>query len=217
MGKQIAVTENGKHKIGKKLLLTDENKIHRKVRKAFLTRNGVHRLVYSSGTRWKKYDCDESSEFGGYVEVSTNSSGVSVGDTDTSQWWSITYHSDYIFSSAEGFISAGYWGQASTVNELGSVSGYIIYTEEVWEIVSVDVLREYGDGSFTAEVTMQLVALCEPGEENTIYVQGSTYYGEYEAEEGVLPEEGTLVEGSATDSYCIIDVDDTYYYYVRGD
>ena len=50
MGNKIAVTDNGVHKIGKKLFITDENLVHRKAKKAFLTKDGVHRLVFSSGT-----------------------------------------------------------------------------------------------------------------------------------------------------------------------
>ena len=34
MGKQVAITAGGKHLVGKKMYLTDENRIHRKVKKA---------------------------------------------------------------------------------------------------------------------------------------------------------------------------------------
>lgn len=118
MGNKIAVTDNGVHKIGKKLFLTDENRIHRKARKAFLTKDGVHRLVFSSFTVWQKYNAVQTSHYEG------------------------------------------------------------------------------ADDSFS---------------------KGSTYYGEIEVEDGVLPEEGFLEDGSAYDSYCVLYVDGNYYYYVRGD
>lgn len=46
MGKQLAITENSKHLIGKKLYITDANGVHRKGVKAYLTVNGVHCLCY---------------------------------------------------------------------------------------------------------------------------------------------------------------------------
>ena len=50
----------------------------------------------------------------------------------------------------------------------------------------------------------------------TIYSKGTTSYGTISAETGTLPETGTLYSGSASDDYCIIEVDGTYYYYVKS-
>ena len=49
----------------------------------------------------------------------------------------------------------------------------------------------------------------------TTYSKGDTFYEIVSVAKGTLPESGTLIEGSATDSYCIIDIDGTYYYYVK--
>ena len=49
MGKQLAITENREHLIGKKLYITDANGVHRKGVKAYLTVNGVHILCYKGG------------------------------------------------------------------------------------------------------------------------------------------------------------------------
>ena len=48
MGKQLAITENGKHLVGKKLYITADG-VFRKATKAYLTVNGVHRLCYKGG------------------------------------------------------------------------------------------------------------------------------------------------------------------------
>jgi hypothetical protein len=48
------------------------------------------------------------------------------------------------------------------------------------------------------------------------YSKGSTSYGLVTAPEGSFPEGGTLIEGSATGSYCILLVNGTYYYYVKN-
>lgn len=217
MGKHIAVTDNGVHKNGKKVFLTDTNRVHRKVKKMFLTKDGVHRLVYSSGTKWLKYSCNTGSSFGDYTQVDTDSSGNSIGDTTTATAYMITYSADYNFSPSEGFSMAGFIGQADNVVELGSVSGYIVGVTEVWSILSVDIIREYPDGSFTAEVSSELVALCEPSEETTTYSKGSKSYGVIEVEDGVLPEGGELIAGSANDSHCVLSINGILYYYERGD
>lgn len=211
MGNKIAVTDNGKHKIGKKIFLTDENLVHRKAKKAFLTKNGVHRLVFSSGSVWKKYSCEETTEAVGYTEVDSTDS-VAVGDTSTATYYRVSYSSDYRFDEENGFIGIG-GGYATSADEMNSVSGYLVYDEEVWAITSVELLQE---SPLRVEITLECVALCVPVTED-LYVQGPDYYGSFEVEDGELPENGELIDGSATDPYCVLDVDGTYYYYVRGD
>lgn len=49
MGKNLAITSGAKHMIGKKMYLTDSNLVHRAVKKAYLTLEGVHRLCYEAG------------------------------------------------------------------------------------------------------------------------------------------------------------------------
>lgn len=48
MGRQLAVTVNAVHRVGTKMYLTDSNLTHRKVKKAYLTVGGVHKLCYKS-------------------------------------------------------------------------------------------------------------------------------------------------------------------------
>lgn len=206
MGNKIAVTENGVHKIGKKMFLTDENSVYRKAKKAFLTKDGVHKLVFSSGVIWEKWDCLQEVT---YVYEQTTD-GVGSITTDSLNW-DDTVYGDYSFWEYGGFEGAGSNYQAGHSDGTVSdwvVGKYIVYETEVYEIISLD--NENGD------VTCEIIAVCEEYEENT-YRQLSTMYGTVEAEEGELPEEGTLVDGSPTGAYCVLYLTDDYYYYVRGE
>lgn len=211
MGNKIAVTDNGKHKIGKKIFLTDENLVHRKAKKAFLTKNGVHRLVFSSGSFWNKYNCAESTKEVGYTEVDSIGEAF-VGETYAVTFYRVPYSSDYYFDENNGFMGVG-GGYVASADGVDSIGGYMVFEEEVCEITSVQLLSSV---PFTVELTLTRVALCAPVTED-ILVKGDTHYGSFEVEEGELPESGKLIEGSATDSYCILDVGGTYYYYVRGE
>ncbi len=211
MGNKIAVTDSGVHKIGKKIFLTDENLVHRKSKKAFLTKDGVHRLVFSSGTVWNKYSCEEISETVGYTEVDSTDS-TSIGDTLTATYYRIVYSSEYYFNENAGFVGIG-GGYVTSADEVDSISGYMVDSEAVWAITSVELLQA---SPLRAEITLECVALCSPVTEDS-YVQGSIYYDSFEVEDGELPENGGLIAGSANDSYCVLNVDDNYYYYVRGE
>ena len=50
---------------------------------------------------------------------------------------------------------------------------------------------------------------------STEYSQGDTLYDTITVDDEVLPEEGTLIDGSATGSYCVLKIGGNYYYYVR--
>lgn len=211
MGNKLAVTDNGVHKIGKKMFLTDENLVHRKAKKAFLTKNGVHRLVYSSGAVWKKYSCEENTETVGYTEVNSTDS-TAIGDTLTVLYYRVNYSSEYYFDENDGFVGNG-GGYVTSADEVDSISGYMVDSEAVWAITSVELQQE---SPLRVALKLRCVALCVPVTED-LYVQGPDYYGSFEVEDGELPENGELIYGSATDPYCVLDVDGTYYYYVRGD
>lgn len=193
MGKQLSVTEKGKSQVAKKLFITDENLKHRKGKKAFLTVNGVHRLVYSSGVMWQKYDCVHKS--GDYY---LNSDDSLIGTTHTM----VTdlgdeVYGDYEFSPSEGFVGIDPITVESDDDAIGRyiVEPYEVYLIiDMWHTETADLCGKYKDS----------------------YSCGSTSYGTIEAEEGALPESGTLKDGSANDSYCILDINGTLYYYIRA-
>lgn len=210
MGTKIAVTENGVHKIGKKLFLTDENHVHRKAKKAFLTKDGVHRLVYSSGTVWEKWEC--------YVYTRTyavhTKTSYMVGNTTTdSLSVDDCIYKDYSFWTYSGFEGEG--SQYRVGDNNGNIRDwivgyYIVYENEVYKITSLD--------DANGSVTCVIVDACDVEEivERT-YQKGNDSFGTVEAEEGTLPEAGELVDGSPTGAYCVLYLTDDYYYYVRGD
>lgn len=207
MGKQLAITENGKHIIGKKLFITDNNLIYRKAKKAFLTVGGVHRLVYSSSVMWKKFSSDvETKTESTYTETS-----YGVGDTTTdSLSLDSDLYRDYSFWEYKGFSGKGSIYKAGNSDGAFAdwvVGMYIVYTTEVYKIISLD--SENGD------VTCEIIAACaEEVVEETIYIQGSTSYGTIEADEGALPESGTLIDGSVEEGHCVLDIEGVCYYYV---
>lgn len=50
-------------------------------------------------------------------------------------------------------------------------------------------------------------------EDGSEYYSKGSYYGTVVAPTGELPEEGTLIEGSIEEGYCILQIDTTTYYY----
>ena len=214
MGNKIAVTDNGVHKIGKKLFLTDENLVHCKVKKGFITQNGVHRLVYSSGAKWKKYSCYQDEVPTSYIRVSSTDEW-SIGDTEVGHYYSLHYDDGYSFSSSDGFISTGS-GEAESMEEIPSVC-YRVSDEMVWKMISCTPIEDPSYSAFV-EVTWECVDLCVGDETEMVYMQGDTFYGTIEVEDGELPEEGELLDGSPTELYCVLFCADGYeYFYVRGD
>ena len=213
MGTKIAVTENGVHKIGKKLFLTDENRVHRKAKKAFLTKDGVHRLVYSSGTVWEKWECDVYTRT---YAIHTQTSYM-VGNTTTDyRRYDDEFYGDYSFWTYRGFEGKGsshVFPSGEGVFESALIGMYIVYETEVYKILSLD--GKNGDYYF---VTCEIVDACDV-EHITEYTYSKGYdnYGTVEAEDGDLPEEGELIEGSATGDYCILKIGDDHFYYIRGD
>ena len=111
MGKQLSVTEKGKSQVAKKLFITDENLVHRKAKKAFLTKDGTHRLVYSSGTVWEKWECDVYTRTyavhtkTSYMVGNTTTDSLSVDDCiykDYSFWTYVIYVYIYYFCINNG-------------------------------------------------------------------------------------------------------------------
>jgi hypothetical protein len=208
MKKQLAITDiNKKHRVTEKLFVTDEAQKQRKIKKLFRTVNGIFRLIYSSGVIWEKYNCNlEIHTESLYVETTD---GVGNITTDSLKWDDFVY-GDYSFWEHGGFEGEGSRYQVGSSD--GTISDwvigkYIVYETEVYKITSLD--SENGD------VTCEIVAACvEEVIEETIYSKGSISYGMIEVDEGMLPERGTLVEGSYADGYCVLEIRGTYFYYV---
>lgn len=218
MGNKLAVTDNGKHTIAKKIFFTDDKLVHRKTKKIFRTLNGVHRMVYSSGAKWHKFNCVVTDKVSSYEETDFGN-GVGIGDKEVWESSYLSYSDGYTFDSRKGFQSFG-GGYAETAEELSSASGYIVENEVVYSILSVSVLTVDNDGYCTAKVEVEVVALCE-ALTYLVYYRGAEYYGILEVEDGELPENGRLIEGDPKGYSCVLefynsDTDKyTYYYYSK--
>lgn len=204
MGSKLAVTDNGVHNIAKKIFFTDDKLIHRKTKKMFRTQNGVHRMVYSSGAKWAKYSCETIPAH--YVEEEpqgTTGSNATYGE--------IHVYTGYTFSETEGYVgTGGAWAMPSVAVGRYRVSATRVSRFYDWGTITTDNYNGY-------LVRYKEVARCTYVPQS--YAAGEEYYDTYEVEDGEYPEEGEfeLVAGSTKDSYLVLDVDGTYYYYVRGD
>lgn len=181
----------------KKIYLGIDN-VARAIKKAYLGVDNVAQLVYMSGIEWNKYSCNETSST---TYTKTTSSGT----------WRASYrtrvYTSYTFSSSSGFSGSG--GKTITDPEDG-VGYYVVTTVTVALITSV----EY-DSSGNATYFITTREYYAQSSTTYSYSKGSTSYGIVIAEEGALPESGTLIKGSATSSYCVIEVGSTYYYYTK--
>lgn len=162
-------------------------------------------MVYSSGTKWAKYDCETIPAH--YVEEEPQDSLTSTTTQNT-----FYVYTGYTFSETEGYVgTGGYQTSPSSV----SYGDYRVSATRVW--------RYYDKGTVTTDTfNGYLVRFKEVARSTYVpqsYTAGEEYYGTYEVEDGEYPEEGEfeLVAGSTKDSYLVLDVDGTYYYYVRGD
>lgn len=203
MGNHIAITVNGKHETVKKLFITDESGKHRKVKKGFLTVGGKHKLVFAAGHDWVKYNAVLTP--GHYEEKPTSGYYTTYGEVS-----SVTLYDSYSFSKAHGYQYSG--ATTFTINsDLSAAVGkyYKLYqgTQAVERVVELIA----NEANKTIQVKAQAVASCDFIED--AYVKGSTTYGTIFADEGELPEAGTLIKGSVAEGYCVLEIGGVKYYY----
>lgn len=200
MGNHIAVTKNGKHVIGKKLFVTDENGKHRKGKKAFLTVGGVFRQVFAAGHDWAKYNCvvtpahyEEQGEGGHYW----------VNYVPTT----IDLYNSYNFTTEDGYVGEGKTTYHYTDDLSGTVGAYFVTGDMVVEITSLT--KSSGGGRMALDG--EIVASCKWV--NDAYSKGSESFGTFFADEGKLPEDGTLLAGSVAEGYYVLEIGGVKYYY----
>lgn len=184
--------------------------IARKVKKAYVGVDGVARQCFSSDITWSKYSCDVSAQDNYIQDSSANGTEGSayVGEAGV-------YYSGWQFDSSLGFSKSKYsTTKTFTEDYAGAVDHYYIWKDsdkqQVRKITSCSVLSE-ADSIYKYGYTIQSSATNNP---TYTYSKGSTSYGTIAAPEGVLPEDGTLIEGSVEDGYCVIQTTDSIYYYI---
>ena len=172
--------------------------VARKIKKAYIGVDGVARLIFG-GVTWNKYSCT-TSYFYQQEDPSHGYNGSHLYGVETSE-----FYSSYSWSEPQGFILSG-----KVTLPVSSAAGYYTgHQAQVYKIISVSPSTELGI-KYTAQVrTVGLAMQC------TSFSKGTTSYGEITVDEASLPEEGTLMRGSASDNYCVIKVDGTYYYYEK--
>ena len=181
------------------------NGVARKIARGYVGVNGVARRVFPNAVKWEKWTADSVSgyeEVGQYASHST-SSGSSYYET---------FYDDYEFSTTDGVTMIG---EADYLmpDEIDSIVGlYLEGTtsdgkDAVWQITESGY---QADGKWYYNWEAVLVY------ESADTWEATGYIGEIEAEEGALPEDGELIEGSADDYYCVLYLaGEGYFYYYK--
>jgi hypothetical protein len=190
--------------------------IAREVSKGYTNINGVAREYYSNGVIWKKYVC--LYEIGNYTLHTrdtpysiSRSSGYFCPSYTFSESYGFKEDGDVIYRRADG---VGVYGDPADAIGMYDIDMSTDWYDRIREqrVYSVTDIQNSGSGAyFRMEYTVYAEAPIYG------YEQGSSHYGEIIAEEGAMPEEGHLIEGSPQDSYCIIVPrgDSEPYYYVK--
>ena len=152
---------------------------------------------------WAKYNCTKGNT---YAEA-TPSSGTTQKTYSTGA--TVSACSSYSFSETQGYTGNA---TAYSVGNSSLEGKYIVSPTSVLLItnwgytMSNNVINGY-------VLTRREVAAAEVVD--TFYTKGDTLYNEISAEYGQLPENGTLISGSAEDDYCVIQINGTNYYYEK--
>lgn len=202
-----------------------ENKgVTRKVIKGYIGVNNVARQCFSAGKVWRKYGYYYTEPH--YVENTTSSE---IGTTRSHQlYWSYTAQNGQNFWSGQSYVFEYSYGfrihyffsfhmkDETTIDELREllVGGYCAIGTHAGTIVSVDSMTTLNSNTPTKLVTItfnvERVADCIDG----YWSVGSNVLDSITVQEGELPEDGTLIEGSVNEGYCILQIGSNYYYYV---
>lgn len=187
--------------------------IAREVSKGYTNINGVAREYFSNGVTWKKYTCEYYT--GEFEEVGTRHYSRNIPSGD--------FYPGYEFSTDSGFSGVGdsiyRQSHSTTYGEPSDAFGMYYIEEEVSyssRCVRTNVLMiedELVTPTTTTYFSGEYVGCSEAPIE---FYCSDTYIGEITVAAGEFPEEGTVIEGSPDDSYCIITtgnhIDDIYYY-----
>lgn len=165
-------------------------------------------IKFAPPVTWRKYSC-KVSDVDRYTYTDNGIWEFVYSGSATS---SLSGYSDYGFSVDEGFYgippyldysAQELWVGATVYYASGDYVGYTTITA-----------YDSATGTFYYESYERTATMSYVGTE-TVYSRGSTNYGTVEANEGDVPDGGTLVKGSTSGSYCVVRVGGTYYYYVK--
>lgn len=181
--------------------------VARNVQKAYNNVGGVARQYFQlGGIKWRKWSCDRT------ASSSYTRTDEGVGETTTFSNITASNHWFQSWGSWSWSNSGGFEGDYSDYKKASPdeiVGRYNAVDTELREYISCD---DNGDGTYN--LTWEVIGTAYE-DVSYDYDKGTTDYGVVYAEEGELPANGTLEEGSATGSYCVIKVGGTYYYYEK--
>lgn len=158
---------------------------------------------------WSKYSVNAIAH-SEYVETATTPTPM-----ENVSYWSdsnFTLYTGYKFSSAFGYSGTG----GVQVNGANASGYYHVSNTEVVSIGEMVSESPSDDGTYNiCYYSATLEAQATLVEKYLTYNKGTTSYGEISAENGAVPEGGTLIDGSVTGSYCVVTVNGTNYYYEK--
>ena len=195
--------------------------IARKVLCGYMGVDNVARRVFGESlVTWNKYTCYQGkSGYEDMTDVSPNTGHSHVEGYIYRFGTSLSAYSDYTLEYD------GYYGNfismtiTSTTSQ-SEVEDFITGAYELrdngnWALVyRYDGVHSFSvdDNSIGIEFDLTEIASAYP--ENIYFNQG-VFISSIAVPEGELPEDGTLVEGSADGTYCVLEVNGTHYYYTR--
>ena len=194
--------------------------VARNIVKAYDGVDGVARLYFSSGVQWKKWSVKTEEKWEWY-SIIPNGSAFSTISTFSNR---LIVYDDY---ELENGILKGVGAHEVIPFTNSTVSSVAEIAVGRWHLEND---KNYRRTKYISSITnvlhsssdltnvMTIYGTChgEIWKKFTIYYKGSTSYGNIFVPEGELPENGKLIEGSATGTYCILQIDSTYYYYERA-
>ena len=180
--------------------------VARKVKSGYIGVNGVARQYCSqSKVVWTKCNANV---YPNYIYTRTNEGVGQVGgyvdETSTSTSWGAAISTG--FSSTSGFIGYDYYAYD---NPRMLVGKYYVTSDTVYEIINADYFRN------GISIEYVVIAKAITTFSHNDYKKGTTSYGNITALDNGLPEEGTLVAGSISGSYCVLEINGNYYYYEK--
>ena len=202
--------------------------VARKVTGGYVGVDGVARECFSSSVTWKKYSCNLSGTWVRQVYSSMMDGSERYLAPGYGAYLTIGYYTGYTFSESKGFKGSGNptengpaTSASVTLEECQRyLTGlYTVFSSDTssykWQLGEITRIEHKASGT-----GMYIYYIPDDAEyaylTDISYSKGSTSYGEIEALDGELPETGTLVDGSLTDSYCVLKKSSTtYYYYER--
>lgn len=223
MAKSAYLGVSGKARKVMKMYIGIDGKA-RKVKKVYIGgSDNKARLCWSSGVTWKKYKCNVyTNTYGEYIQSTgdvgrTTSYTVSFTEEDYYNGViSESAYNGYTFSSSNGFSGEG--GVNAPVTMLDGA--YSVSRTHVYQYSVEYVGGAWTDSSADFKMTMRVTKTCVAHAYYDSYSYNtyskSTYIEDVTADAGAVPGGGSVVEGSATGSYCVVYSNGTYYYYVKA-